>query len=406
MDWTVRVPETGEVGALLDVNTVAFGKAVQHDRSERALQLTERERLLGAWEDGRWVGCAGSFPFEMSVPGGSLPSAGVTWVGVLPTHRRRGVLSALMARQLAGCRERGEPLAMLWASEAPIYGRFGYGIGVQVLEQVRIERVHGRLRRHPGARGRVRLVTREEALAAWPAAWEAVRAERAGLHRRSPAWWQLRAIPEAGERGGDGAEFLASLEEAGATFGYVRYRVRGDWRDGIRDGTLEVLELLGIDGGAEAALWEFVLGVDLVERVTARYRPLDEPLWHLLEDPRRLERRPVDALFVRVVDPAAAPEGRRYAADGRVVLEVRDDFGGHARGRFVLECSGGAARCRETTETAAAELDVAALGALYMGQASALTLWRAGLIATDRETVVKMDRLFRWSPEPWAPEEW
>ncbi|WBL34982.1 sterol carrier protein domain-containing protein [Tepidiforma flava] len=217
-------------------------------------------------------------------------------------------------------------------------------------------------------------MTRHEALAAWPAVWDAVRGQRAGLHTRSAAWCvEERGVPaQEREEAGWSKDFLVSLEEDGATIGYARYRVRGEWEHGLPAGEVAVHELPGIDGGAEAALWEYVLGVDLVDRVTAHRRPLDDTLLHLLEDPRRAVRRPSDALFCRVLDPAAALEGRRYAGEGRLVLEAADDFGGYAAGRFALEAGPAGARCRVTGESADLELGAEELGSLLFGQVSAL----------------------------------
>jgi len=407
MRFEVRTPAAEEFEAFLAVNATAFGRQAEPGRWERALRLVEPGRQLGAWEDGACVGSAGVFTFEMSVPGGSLPCAGVTWVGVLPTHRRRGVLTALMTEQLRRIRERGEPLAALWASEAPIYGRFGYGLATEQWVSFEIERAHGAMRSHAGARGRPRLVSREEALATWPAVWEAARAQRAGLHSRTAAWWEEMALPAEESVAPDSSRsFFVSLEEDGATIGYVRYRVRREWAEGLPAGDVEVVELVGVDGGAEAALWEYVFGVDLVHRVKATMRPLDDALLHLLEDARRLARRPVDALWCRVMDTAAALEGRRYAVEGRVVVEVVDDFEGYAAGRFVLEGGPDGGRCRPSSESAEITLGAEELGALYFGQTSALSLWRAGRIEADEAAVRRLERLFRWSPEPWSPEIW
>ncbi|MCX7618302.1 GNAT family N-acetyltransferase [Tepidiforma sp.] len=407
MTFEVRAPEQEELAAFFSVNSIAFGRQLNPERVEGGMRFAERERLLGAFDDGRCIGSAGAFRFDLSVPGGSLPCAGGTWVGVLPTDRRRGVLTALMTEQLRRVRAWGEPIAALWASEAPIYGRFGYGLATEHFDEVRLARVHGRLRGHPAARGKPRLVTREEALAAWPAVWEAVRGQRAGLHTRSAAWWEERGVPaQEREEPGWSKDFLVSLEADGATIGYARYRVRGEWEHGLPAGEVAVHELLGIDGGAEAALWEYILGVDLVDRVTAYRRPLDETLLHLLEDPRRAVRRPSDALFCRVLDPAAALEGRRYPGEGRLVLEVADDFGGYAAGRFALEAGPGGARCRATGEAADLELGAEELGSLLFGQVSALALWRAGRIAGSEAAARTADALFRWRPEPWAPEVW
>ncbi len=407
MTFEVRAPGEEELAAFFSVNSVAFGRQLNPERVEGGMRCAERERLLGAFEGGRCIGSAGAFRFELSVPGGSLPCAGVTWVGVLPTDRRRGVLTALMTEQLRRVRAWGEPIAALWASEAPIYGRFGYGLATEHFDEVRLERVHGRLRGHPAARGKARLVTRDEALAAWPAVWATVRGQRAGLHTRSAAWWEERVVP-ADEREDPGwsRDFLVSLEDGGVTTGYVRYRVRAEWTNGLPAGEVAVSELVGIDGGSEAALWEYVLGVDLVERVTASRRPLDDALLHLLEDPRRALRRPSDALFCRVLDPAAALEGRRYAIEGRMVLELTDEFGGYAAGRFVLEAGPAGGRCRPTGESADLALGAEELGSLLFGQVSALALWRAGRVEGGEGAVRAADAMFRWRPEPWAPEVW
>ena len=152
--------------------------------------------MHAAFDGDRIVGGAGAFTFDMSVPGGeSVPAAGVTVVGVLPTHRRRGVLTALMRAQLDDCRARGEPVAYLWASEATIYGRFGYGLASRSGAIDAGEGPRARSRSRSSRAGRVRLVDLGGGARAFPAALRArCVAQRPGMFSRSKAWWETRRL--------------------------------------------------------------------------------------------------------------------------------------------------------------------------------------------------------------------
>src|SRR5262249_45696082 len=170
------------------------------------------ERTLTAYEGDYAVGAAASYPFELTIPGGQLPAAGVTWVGVLPTHRRRGVLTEMMRNQIEDVHERGEPLAILWASEAAIYGRFGYGVAAPV-HFLEAERARFRLRDDPGPVADVRLIDRDEAARLFPPIYETVRRSTPGTLSRTKAWWteSRLADPESWRRGA-GPKFYAVVE--------------------------------------------------------------------------------------------------------------------------------------------------------------------------------------------------
>jgi len=208
--------------------------------------------------------------------------------------------------------------------------------------------------------------------------------------------------PDMERRGG--TRFYVQYEEDGDVRGYARYRTRGDSENGLANGLLTVNELMAVDEATYAALWQYLFGVDLIGKIQAFHRPVDEPLFWMLADPRRLVRQPVDSLWLRLVDIPPALEGRRYAAPGRVVLDVRDPFCSWNEGRYELEAGAEGARCQRTTAEADITLSAADLGAVYLGGARLTTLRRAGRAEGEWETLRRADAIFSWDPLPWCPE--
>ncbi len=342
----------------------------------------------------------------MTVPGARLPCAGVTWVSVRPTHRRQGILTAMMRAQLDHVRERGEPIAMLWASESSIYGRFGYGLAAEGIE-LRIDRNRTVLAHVTRAPGRVRFVAREDALAAWPSVYERARQDIPGMHSRGAAWWEHRIFREPEfPAPGFSSSFFVQYEEAGQVLGYVRYRIKESEADGSATSTLAVRELMAATGAAYSALWQYVFGVDLIGTIKAEWRRVDEPLYHMLADPRRLVRRPTDTLFCRIVDPVAALSGRCYAAEGQCVIEVTDAFAPWVAGRYLLEGGPAGATCTPTTREPDITLSSTELGAVFLGGTRLAPLWRAGPVHGSPGAIARADAMFSWHTLPWAPEIW
>jgi predicted acetyltransferase len=366
---------------------------------ERFAQLLPRERMHAALEDGAVVGGAGAFPFDLSVPGGFLPCAGVTGVGVYPTHRRRGVLRAMMDAQLRDVHERGEPLAALWASEETIYGRFGYGLASWAGE-LKVERPYNEFAQPLERRGRVRSVTPEEASELLPPVWEAFRRQRSGVFARSDAWWALRQLRMPDEEKATPKRFVV-LDLDGETRAYAIYRTEFRIEQGSAASKLTVQEAVGATPRATAEIWRYLLDVDWMATVETALVPPDHPLFLLLASPRRARYRMGDGLWVRVVDVGAALSSRVYADGPPLVLGVRDEVCAWNAGRWKLE-DGACARTDAEPDLA---LDASALGSAYLGAVSFAQLRDALRLEELREGAVeRADRLFAWRPLPWCPE--
>jgi len=376
-----------------------FGPEPPDDAVDRWLGWVGAERMHAAFEDGEIVGGAGAFTFDFSVPGGSLPCAGVTVVGVYPTHRRRGILRAMMRAQLDDVHARGEPLAALYASEETIYGRFGYGISAWSGD-VTIARERGTFGRPLERRGRVRLVTPEEAATIFPPVWDAFRAQRSGVFARTETWWRDRILRTPDEQKAT-PKRLVALELDGSVQAYAIYKTTAGFEGFISKAKLEVLEAVGATPQALAEIWRYLLDVDWMDTITAPLIPADHPLFLLLASPRRAAYRRWDGLWVRLVDVGAALSGRAYAAAGSVVFEVRDAFCPWNEGRWKLD-GGTATRTEDPADLA---LDVDALGSAYLGAVSFVEL-RDALRVEELVpgAIARADAIFGWRPFPWCPE--
>lgn len=384
-------------GALLGIGQY-FGMEDGDEISEQFARLLPLERMLGAWDGGQIVGGAGSFPFTLSVPGGELPCSGTTVVGVSPTHRRRGILSAMMRAGLDQAHERGDPLAALWASEERIYGRFGYG-PAGFAGEVAIQKGHDTFAMALERSGSVRLVEPAEALAVFPPLWKALARQRPGIHSRTHDWWEARTLVPKARRGGTNR--FALLELDGAPAAYAIYQHDPKWEGPVSVGRVVVAEAIGVAPAAVAELWRFLLDIDWVETVSASLLPPDHPLFFLLEEPRRARYRRGDGLWVRLVDVGAALAGRSYAAEPDLVFEVRDEFCPWNEGRWQL-----AGASAERTEAAAdLALDVAVLGSAYLGGVGFAQLAQGGRIEElTPGALERADSAFCHGLQPWCPE--
>jgi predicted acetyltransferase len=376
-----------------------FGPPPDDDTVERWLGWVGADRMHAAFDDGEVVGGAGAFTFDLSVPGGSIPCAGVTIVGVYPTHRRRGILREMMRAQLDDVHERGEPIAALWASEETIYGRFGYGIASWCGE-VTIPRDRGAYAQPLERRGRVRSMTAEEAAALFPPVWDAFKAQRPGVFTRTESWWRDRILRTPDDQKAT-PKRLVALELDGEVQAYAIYKTTSQFEGFVSSGKLDVVEAIGSTPQATAEIWRYLLDVDWMATIHTALIPPDHPLFLLLANPRRARYMRWDGLWVRLVDVGAALSGREYAAAGTVVLEVRDAFCPWNEGRWKLE----AGKASRTDDPADLALDVDGLGSAYLGAVSFAEL-RDALRVEELVpgAVARADAIFAWRPLPWCPE--
>lgn len=366
----------------------------------------EPERTLGVYDADQIVGGGSIFSFELSVPGGAaVGAAGITWIGIMPTHRRQGGLRQLMAAMFADARERNEPVAILTASEGSIYQRFGYGLST-LASSVDLERERAVFATSQPTAGRVRLIDVAEAKQAFPAIFERNRTLFPGFYSRSEVWWDVEVLADfPWSRRGMDRRFYALHETDGVADAYAMYRVRHDWANNVPGSELAVNEIMAVDGDALREMWRYIFGVDLIKRITTRTGSVDEPLLLMLAEPRRANMRVRDALWLRVLDVPAALERRSYAADGSFVLEVRDEFLPDAGGRFRLTTSGGRGTVERTADAADISLDAADLSAIYLGGFTLAEIARAGRGAELTPGArARADAMLAPTIRPWCPQ--
>ncbi len=349
------------------------------------------------------VGGAARAPFELTVPGAIVPMAAIISVWVVPTHRRRGVLKALMRRQLDDVRQSGEPVAALHASEGWIYGRFGYGMA-EYSCRLEIDRRHAAFARSPGKPARLRLLSRVDALDAFPAVWERARPHRPGMPGQSRPWWEYWLRETSPDDADHTPRLFVACESEGEMEGYVIYRFREQWADSTPKGAIEVEELVALTTEAYATLWRYCFDMDLTVQTRASHRPIDEPLLLMLAEPRRLHLTVSDGLWVRLVDLPEALAARRYSVEGDLVLEVADEFCPWNTGRFELKGSPEAATCRRSRRSPDLALGADDLASAYLGGIPFRSLQGAGRVIEHRKgALARADAMFSWHPQPWCP---
>jgi predicted acetyltransferase len=379
-----------------------FGLSVPADEQfDRIGRVLSPERMDAARENGQVVGGAGALPFTLTIPGGRIAAAGVTAVAVLPTHRRRGILTALMRAQLDACRRRGEAVAYLWATEDVIYGRFGYGVASFTAEiDVARERSAFHTLFEPAGTTRLVPVTEAEGIVA--PVYERVAAATPGMFTRTPEWWRARSLSDPHWRRRGGGEMQCVVVDSGrSATAYALYRLNVAFDRGVQTGSVEVIEAMGDSPEATRTLWRFLLDIDWMARLRAALLPVDHPLLLLAAEPRRLRMSVRDGLWVRLVDVEAALAPRAYAAQGAGVVDVKDSFCPWNEGRVRI----GADRVARTSQPPDLRCDVTALGSVYLGGFTWAQLARAGRVEELHPGAIgRADALFRTQCAPWCPE--
>jgi predicted acetyltransferase len=404
MNIEFRPAQEDEVNDFVRAEALGFGGHATEAYLTHGRNTLEADRTLAAFEGDTIIGTSASHAFQMTVPGGaSVPTAGIAWVTVRPTHRRLGINTGMMSQQLHNMHERGEPLAALWPSESAIYGRFGYEMSV-FMDRWTVERQYSALAYSPEEHGRTAFLEPSEARKVFPDVYQRVVQDRPGMIGRNDVLWDDEFTATGPEdetpRGPISALFYVVYKVDDRIDGYVKYRI-----DHVQH-KLIIFELMGVTDEAHAALWKFCLGVDLWESVEAHNRPVDDPILWMLADPGRLHREPQIPLWLRLVDVSAALSQRRYSREGKLVIEIRDSICPWNNGRFQLDGSPDGAQCRSTPAPADLSMSVADLAAGYLGATGYRPLQAASRIQEHRPGAVKqLDEMFATEIAPWCAQD-
>ena len=407
MGIQIRPATPDEFELLHATVATAFGEAPSERFVEQLRRLVPPERTLCAFDGPALVAGMNVLPLRVRWGDGWLPMGGVSGVGTLPTHRRQGLLRSLMERALAEMHERGEMAAILYASLAAIYHRYGYGVATA---QQRMDARRDAFRwlddDRPG--GRVRLVQAAAAASQLGPVYERWAELRTLALARTPEWWRLGVLnpPELEQQ----ALLTALHEGRDGPDGYVLYRMAqgaegGDLADGWPPHQrLVVRELVATRPAAYRALWDYLLRYDLVDTYRVTHAPADDPLFHMVQDPRHLNGVVHDGLYMRPLNCRALVEGRRYGGDGRLVLELRDPLCRWNDGRWLLEADSGGARFERTELEPELWLEVGAFATLVSGCAGAGRLAAAGRVRASDDAIELAERLFRVARAPFCAD--
>ena len=387
---------------------VGFGGSTASDELQQFMRLLRdtslrRDTMLAAFEDGAHVAHMAAFSERMSWNGREIDCGAIVDVMTLPTHRRRGHVRELMTRLLATIREAGQPVAMLWASMAAIYQRFGFGIAV-TLRQLRFDPRQLRFVDEIAVPGRVRLVTGADAPPLLARVYERFAASRTCALRRSDAHWRdgVLQLWKSGP-----PALVAVYEEQAEVLGYAVYRVEhtgtaapGPWQQ------LQVPEFVALTPAAHRGLVQLLAGYDLARTVHMYILPVDDPLLYQAQEPRLLNAFVRDGTLVRIVDVQAALEGRGYDGDGRLTFALHDGLCPWNTGSYTLSVEAGAARLQRTDAEPSLRLTPRALAIIATGRERPTTLARMGIIPdADPKTLRTADAIFSTAYAPFCPDQ-
>ncbi len=404
-DFDIRPVAVEERRRAVDAfRTALLSGAVNDDTFEQGAASWDGSDSLAAWDGDRCVGVVAAFRFESTIAGGaSVPTAGVTRVGVLPTHTRQGVLTRLMHRLLVDSHERGNILATLHASETPIYRRFGFGLATDASAAVISTRA-AKPWRTPPAPGSMRILRYDEVLDVVPDLYERTARWRVGSISR-PNWMWERILKDASQPletpYGKGSFVAAHTDADGREDGYVYYEVAWDESFAANPvGTGKVLDLWGASPVVELELWRFLLGIDLVVSWNAEMRPVDEPVRRAMHDARAYEvRQRIDDQWVRILDVEAALAARSYTpSDRAVTIEVRDPLFTANCGTWTVSGAGSA----RTDRRSDVKVDIETLSAAYLGAVAWRDLATIGVATAPDDVIGSLDALFAVRPAPFC----
>lgn len=370
-DLEIREVPEADLDRMVDLADLVFHHRTEDDNRERDSWLPRRAERIGAYSGDTLAGQLATLPMRLSVPGALLDCSAITCVGVLPTHRRRGVLTAMIERMLADSVAAGRPVSALWASQGPIYGRYGYGIADRAIS-LEIDTTRPLvLRTEPDPRP-LRLIDRASAPEVLgPVHTRAIERRPGGLVRDAD-WWTNGVLPRVDEHHQELTEPRIVVLD-GDPGGYAIYRTHGD----DDTGTVHLEDLVGDTPQAEAALWRYLASIDITDRIKAPSRPVDDLIPHMVADPDQVViNRDEGAIWLRLVDAPAALRARSWASGDSLVIDLRDVRLPANQGRWRLA----AGACDRTADAPDLTLNTTELAAAYLGGARLTTFAHVGLV--------------------------
>lgn len=384
-----------------------FQEEIPEEAREFDRRFFEPERFFGFEVDGRWIATCGAFSRKLTVPGGAaVPTAAVTVVTVHPPYRRRGLLTKMMKHQLEDAHRRGEPVALLWASESLIYGRYGYG---PAAPRVRMSGDTRSTRYLPSVdlgNGSVDEVSKELFLQEARRIHLALLPQRPGALDRDNNWWDYITYDfDHARNGATALRYLLHYNESGEPDGFATYRVKEGFEPTGPNAQVLVNALDSASTGGYARLWRYLFDLDLVRRFSKWNSPPDDPIRSLLADARAIQTELTDGTYLRVLDVKTALPARRYSAELDLVIEIADDILEHNNGRFRIQAGPDGATITPSTEQADLSLGILELGTIYLGGPTLAQLHRAGRVVEHRPgAVAEASAAFSWPVAPWCPD--
>jgi len=404
MKINIRHITPNEEEEYLKIVYTVFGMKPFQDYFERRKHTMEIDRCLAAFVDGKIVGANGVSTFTLSVPGGIVKAGGIIDVVVYPTHRRQGLMSKLMKKQLNEILQKNEPIAFLHSADSGTYGRFGFGLAT-FQENWEIQRHDTKFRKtlnDYNSVENIEMVSSQDISSLMPEIYEIAWNQRPGMIKREISRWNRLKL-EMERKDIPGISSYALFKKDGKYEGYVNYRL--DLNSTATDGNLLINEIISTTDEAHLNLLNFCMNIDGVKKITSKSRPLDDSITWVLEDPRKLSRYVQDQLHLRILDVPSALITRKYNVDGQITILITDNILESNNTKFLLESSGDIVKCEKTNLPHDIKIDIRELGSLYLGGTTWLNLWRSKLIETNSlEKLHLADQMFYNIHSPWCAD--
>ena len=368
------------------------------------------DRLLAAvdTETNQIVGTGGADKYSITVPGGNnINMAGIAFMGTLPTHKRRGIFSSMMNKLHSQAKERGDSIAGLWASQSLLYNRFGYGLST-IREDWQINSNHTKLSKSKNDSIRLELVDKKKALEEIPKIYDIYRKCQNGATDRTQGYWNYLLYEDDNSmynKSGNSGIFFVLAYRDNKPSGYAFYNFNKESGVAHEDdkGTLKVEEIISIDRETNHALWQYIFGIELIEEITFNRRAPNDPLYLMLENPRKLQRETIDGLWVRIIDPISMLEGRTYNHKGKVTINLSGQNQKDIEGTYLIDTDGKNTEVKKVKGKASIYMRPSDLSSIYFGGVSPGEHFQAGNIDVENHNSLReLTNMFFVEQEPWC----